>query len=638
MSLRRFSFAPLLFVALWGFWFLLPTTREAARSQWKARFVSSTPAPPSGNSRDEEFVRALDATNSPQDANRTKALDQLSRKRPDDAAICAARIVMGWNDLHLGTNRQAGPSSNASPNWSVMLTKVETPTPEALKSWFEAANRGAALEPNNTFWDWAKLMGLLAANRNDEVWPVLRAASLKTGYDDHTSEGALARVRLAKQKGLVSPISQISISASVLFPHYAKMREAARQLSDNASGLRLTNQPQKQTLALEGMRDFVLLSRTMRRESKPYIGSLVGQAMEAIGLWGGSYSPTRPKGGKRPPAGSKLYTSDPRSLVFFARQIGRADIASQMNRDWNELGAWRTKTRGAVNTLFMGINLRDFVVAQAGDWFGSLLLMAIPWLLVVAIVSSILLRLIPAWRRESAVSPSRASWAWGAVLSVAALFALSSPALWTLWSAWRKTGSTPTDLLFESIYGEPSGAGMVPPVWQTFFPALLGIVAALHLAALWNARREGKPSLTTRLRRILHAPDDRMASFDLSPILSLVGAFATIFILTAGVFGFLILLAVNDDFHSLQEYAGLVLLGFGVVLVLPMLVRLRSAPAGAFALILVRRFAWGQLVFVTILWGLLWMLAAPAQTRFDADFMRQMQVGEFQIARKQLGI
>lgn len=214
VSPRRFSLVPLIFFALWVLWFLLPSTREIACKQWKARLISAPDAASAtakDASRDAAFALALSErglSSGDNDDPRRRALEELGRRYPGDADICAAQIVATANELHLGNLRRPGPSSSADPNWSVKLPygPLQTPSPELLKSWFAATARGAKLEPNNTFWDWAQIIGLLAARRDEEIWPVLRAASGKTGYDDHISDGALARIRSARQRRTVLPV------------------------------------------------------------------------------------------------------------------------------------------------------------------------------------------------------------------------------------------------------------------------------------------------------------------------------------------------------------------------------------------------------------------------------------------------
>ncbi|RYX81861.1 hypothetical protein EON83_22155 [bacterium] len=653
MSPRRLLLAPIIFLALWFLWFLLPSTNTVAGSQWKARLAPlptslpySTTALDSDTSRDASFVKALVHSaavyNSDQKDNRWKALEEVGQRFPNDAAICASQIVSMSGQLHLGSVKQVGPSSSGDLNWSVKLSKIERPSPQTLKSWFAATARGAKLEPNNTFWDWAQVMGLLAAQRDDEVWPILKAASNKTAYDEHVEESALANVRLLQKRGIVPPINQISISASTLFPHFAVMREAARKISDHASGLRLSGEPAQQKQALEGLSDFARMASVMRRESKTTIGSLVGTAIEAIALSGGSYSPSVLPIVKKARIGTKLatYANNPTSLLFFARKMGRNDIANQLGQQWVEIGTWRAKTTKVIlSSSLIGFDARDLVIAQAGDWFGSLLIAAMPTLLAVALFSVLLLYLVPSWRRESNNSPTPLSWIWGFLLAVMALLILSSAVLWAVYTVTRTTGATLLDFLIAPFSSGSAGAVFAPLVWQYNFASLLGVFMALWFASLWDVKRQGKPTLGSRLRNLFHAPDDGMARFDVTPLLMLAATIAAFSLLTFGVLAYLIVPMQNQEYSNLHtDYAGFIFAGLAVVLGLPSLMRVRTPQGRAFSLILANRFAWGQLIVLTVLWGILWMFAAPAQRRFDAQFVQQQKTGEFQIIRKKVGL
>ena len=652
---RRFSLAPLLFFALWAVWFLLPSTGEVARSQWKARFVPVPTAehrygafvPHNDTSRDASLVRALNTGMGFPDNPRRRALEQLGRLYPDDAAICAAQLVGSVTELQFYHIRFPGPYSSTDPNWSVKLPTFprQKPSPALLKSWFAATARGAKLEPNNTFWDWMQIIGLLADTRDDEVWPALRAASKKTGYDDHVAEWVLARLRVARQQRMMPPMSQIEIGFANFVTYDSTMREAGRQLSDNASGLRLLGGAAQQKQALEGMRDLAQLASVMRRESKSSIESLVASSIEAIALYGGSYTPIRVRGVRKARIGAPVaaYGSDPRSLLFFARKMGRNDIASQLGNEWVEIGTWQAKTRPVMisSGTLIGLNMRDVAVAQGADWFGTLMVAGIPALLAVVALCSLLLRFVPALRRESGAWPSPLSWGWGVFLSVASLVVLSSVGLYALWATWHNGRTTALDLLLAPLSGAFNNAGGavgVPFVWQAYFPAVLGVLSALWLASLWDTRERGKPTLGTRLRRLFRAPDDGVAHFDLSPLLALTGTIGAFFLIVFGVVGFLIAPSIDLKFGPLHNYAGFVLSAFVLVWAFPYALRLRSARGRAFALILVRRLAWGQLLFITILWGVLWLVAMPAQRRFEADFNHQLQVGEFQLIRQQVGL
>ncbi len=641
----RFALAPILFLGLWALWFALPNTRVAARSSWSHVWsppdVNATPEPLSGNSRDALVGRATTA------GDKGKTFEELGRQFPDDAAICAGQLSSSAAQLKLAGTRQPGPASNADLNWSVKLAKVEKPSPQFLRSWFAATSRGAKLEPNNTFWDWMQIMGLLAAHRDKEVWPLLRAAKSKIAFDDHTGDLSVAQIHeQRRQHGPLSPVNELGFAYSSSFSVYAPMRQAARHLSENAFGLRLRDDAQSRKTALEGMRDFVFLSRTMRRESKTLIGSLNGQAIEAIGMWGGGFSPSNTKVGRRPAASPKtlgLYSSDSRSLLFYARLQGRKDIAAQLSSEWTALGVWRAKSRGALLPVGMeGLDGRDFTLAWAGDWFGSRLLAGIPFALGLIGLVSLLLRFVRPLAREREVEVSRAAWMWGAVLGVTSALILASSMLWNALAAWSAMKTPLWNLGFALIYnGSGSNANPysgAPPGWDLAFPGLLLLVCALWFAASWEARRRDQPSLKARLKRLFAAPDDGLASFDFSPILSLILILAAGFVASFGILAFLIVPSINSDYASIHEYSVWMLAAFAFLLALPALWRVRSWVGRAFALRLAQRFAWAFLLSMSLSWGALCLASAPAHRRFESQLDRHLQVGQFQLARKRLGI
>ena len=428
------------------------------------------------------------------------------------------------------------------------------------------------------------------------------------------------------------------IVADLYYWHFPSVREAARQLSDNASGMRLSGDPQGPKQALEGMRDLVFLGRVMRLQSKGLLGSIIGQAVASIAFYGGGYSPALPKTTPRPRPGSAAYARDPRSLLLFAQSQKRPDIATSLATEWKACGIWRAKTTPwAAKTFLVGFNPRDFWWALAGERFGALLLMSVPPLLVWALVTSVLLRVVPAWRREPDALLGRVSWVAGGALTFIATAMLSSALLW----AFAVVAKTPRSSLgdwFFALVGETSNGARAPLVWQAYFPVLLGALLALYGAATWNKRRLGHPSLGARLRHIFHPPDDQIARFDLSPLLALTAALGAFFAGTVGVLAYLIVPSPHSEFASLHNYAAPALAGFAVVLALPALANLRSVKGLGFAVQLARRFAWAQLLVVTLGWGLIQLFTAPANARFSAQFTRQLQVGEFQLARKKLGI
>lgn len=483
---------------------------------------------------------------------------------------------------------------------------------------------------------------------------MLRAANAKTRYEDHVSDICLTRLRvLQKRYGTsLSPTTQFSL-ATLHLNHFSTMQEAARQINDNAIKLRLSNHPQDQRLALEGMRDFVLMARTLRRNAKRSSGFSIGQQLETVGLYGGTISPSVTYGSPvflsrafvrtiaLPVPPLSTYANDPQSLLFFARKMGRNDIASQLQREWTDLESWnRLAKLPYLQFDSTGLDTRDIVWAQMGDWLGTLLLAGLPSLLGLAVLSSVALRFIPTWRREPESYPSSTSPFDGVSLTLLSVLVLSLSAIWTVWQLYRVgyTGLLLLEIL--RIFGVSYGVRGVPPVWQSHFPALLAVLFALGVAARWESRRQGVAPLITRLRYMGATRDDGLTHFDLSPLLALIGSIAGSTLCVAALFVFLVLPGQNSKFRFLHEgrYAVSILVLTTLYLATPLIWRLRSASSWTFVLAMTRRFAWSQLVCLSLLWGILWMIAAPAQKRFDAAFTHQIQVGEFQITRKQMGL
>jgi len=662
---RRLPVAPLLFFALWMLWLVIPITRDAARSDWKRALApsdpDSTPSPPSGTSRDALVAQALVANDN------GKSFEALGKQFPGDAAICAGQLASGAKSLNLFFTRHPGPASNNNPNWSVSLydggppsTPSSVPSPQPgfriqiqhppaafLSSWFAACNRGAQLEPNNTFWDWMKIVGLMGARRDGEVWPVLRAAKSKTAYDDHLGDLSAAALRAERKEfGLMAPLDEFNAeenSISTELSMGSQMEEVARQLSENAWGLRLQNTAHSHTTALEGLRDFVFLCRTLRLQSKTLSSSIEGQRFEAKGLSGGYYTATNWRVNRlRVGAPLAVYASDKRYLLFWAKERGRADIAAQLGSEWVSFGKWRKNFKA--KRLFPltgreGIDGGDFSLAWAGDWFAPRFLAAMPFVAGLILLSSFLARVVPAWRRESDVAPSRASWFWGAALGALGMAMLSSSLIWNTALVLIATRTPPSNFAFAILFNptSPISVSGAPRAWELAFPVALLWVSALAFAASWDAKQRNQPTLGARLRTLAQPSDDEISRFDLSPILALTSVVAALFISTAGVCAFLIVLASKEELAGLIPYSGLILGCWTFVISVPLGLRIKSARGRAFFFGLAKRFSWSFLLSASLIWGVARLATAPAHRRFEAQLDRTLRVGEFQLARKRLG-
>lgn len=640
---RRLPLAPLFFLALWCAWFALPSTRPYAKSDWKRVWSPPDPDKPpqlqTGESRDALVAMASSGN------HREEAFRQLEHQFPQDAAIYAGQLTHSVSGLKLQSVRQGGPASHRDPNWSVRLSKIERPSPAFLARWFAACARGAQLEPNNTFWDWMRIIGLLAARRNQSVWPILHSARFKTGYDDHSSDLRAARVREERRQfGVPSTFDELKATFAYPSSTYDQMEETGRQLRENAWGLRLQNTPASHNAGLEGMRDLVFLCRTLGRENKTYNGSTTAQQFEVDALWGGSSTPTN---GRFVPLSVGLplsvYASDRRSLVLWARQRGRADIAAQISREYVDFGKWRKNfsARGVFNFVTEeSVDERDLTLATLSDWWRWPLLTGMPLALGLVALVSLPLHLVPALRRERDIALSRASWAWGAAIGFWSVALLCSALLWNIAATLRAHGATLSNVILWMSWkptSHTSPYSEAPRVWQLAFPAALLWIGALWSGAGWDAREYGEPSLIARLRTLSEAPDDGFARFDVSPLVALILRISAISMATLSVLAFLVVPTLNKTWGVLWDYAEVAFLLFAFFVGVPAVRRIESVRGRAFALLLARRFAWSFLLCSTLVWGALTLATIPAHKRFEAQIDRYLRIGEFQLARRRLG-
>jgi hypothetical protein len=153
-------------------------------------------------------------------------------------------------------------------------------TPEVLALALDAATRGEKLDPTNAYFSTMRSFALLAEHRDTESFAALSDAAAKPHWNDYTSEEPVARWALLNaSEGNTGAIARTAISASNLFPHFARLRDMARvvvslaimreQVGDTEGGFAL-----RQSLARVGA--------TMRSDSPSLIGTLVGAAITPI--------------------------------------------------------------------------------------------------------------------------------------------------------------------------------------------------------------------------------------------------------------------------------------------------------------------------------------------------------------------
>ncbi|RYG54378.1 hypothetical protein EON80_31800, partial [bacterium] len=292
----------------------------------------------------------------------------LERRFPGDAAILAWRCGAQNLNLNMRT-RGAGPLTSDKPNWSLQATrpvdmfKIDE---EARVKWNAIvvdARKGEKLEPRNGFWWWLETMALLGARRDEEVWPVLRVGSSKQEFRDYTKEKLVVLRRAhIKVQGTV-PVAFLVQGSS--FFYYSRWREVTRQVCENVMGARLMG---RHKTALEGGRDMVMMGRLLRR-SDDTISVLVANAVEAIAL----RSALPPSAAMLKPLTSGASTiaiaGHPGSLIRYANELKRKDIALQLTNEMNDFARARRASSAQLKAaLTSGNSLVDQLKDATISW------------------------------------------------------------------------------------------------------------------------------------------------------------------------------------------------------------------------------------------------------------------------------
>jgi hypothetical protein len=183
---------------------------------------------------------------------------------------------------------------------------------------------GEQLDSDNSFFPMMRVIGLLAAHRDAEALAALHRAAGLPHYHGYSAEPLRACLQLQEEDGSRSAFYQVGAIIPFLFPHYAQMREAVRDLTW------LAVEQEKQGMRATGLtirRDIMRFAVRMSEQDHPAIGTLVGLALIAIA---GSH----PGGAPTPPEETKL-SSKARHDHDIARYV------AYLNRQgWHDEAEW----------------------------------------------------------------------------------------------------------------------------------------------------------------------------------------------------------------------------------------------------------------------------------------------------------
>ncbi len=269
---------------------LLPATRWLLCLQTRALVLPSFLA---GNREDREscvaqshpgdypiqVARALSMPLSPGTpaAARIQRLNALTERFPNEPTLYAHLLryyTMGTVGLHREEQNELSPEPVSHAD------KPKHSLPADLAAFDAAAAQGERLDPNNAYFPFIRAAGLYEAGRDADAIAAVHRAAQKTRYEDYASAEFQAKDRFyALAHGRQNGIERVSLSAALLFPHFAILRGVARMNTISAVHAELAGNSE---LGIQLRHDTMRMGDMMRVQGRSLIANLVGIAIAAI--------------------------------------------------------------------------------------------------------------------------------------------------------------------------------------------------------------------------------------------------------------------------------------------------------------------------------------------------------------------
>lgn len=204
-------------------------------------------------------------------------------------------------------------------------TRKATPSrPEDLALFDAEAAEGERLDPDNALFPLLRSVGLFGAGRDDEAIACFESAASKPLWKEYMQVEFDGISRLVESaSGRQSATVRAALGYSLLYPHFAGLRGAARMMLYMAFKAERAGRPEE---GLKLRLAVMHVGSMLRVQSRTAIGTLVGIAVAAIG--------TASPGGALPPATDNNLPPEQRALLrranflAYLQKIGHPEAAS----------------------------------------------------------------------------------------------------------------------------------------------------------------------------------------------------------------------------------------------------------------------------------------------------------------------
>lgn len=556
-------------------------------------------------------------------------LEVLGQIYPRDAFVVALRLSEAMQAL--SSARALGPLSN--PRFPAAPTPVDrsrASPPEEWQGVIDLARQGQALQPNNTYFDWMLLYALYGSERDDEAKRVLAGAAKKTGYNGFDRETVLNAIAF-RRLTLGSPLPHLALlmAENENSPRNGLKRQVARWAMESALADRKVGQHDR---AIDAAFNLAKLSETMQRGGYSYINFLTAFGCESLALQnldepiknGVSNGPPLPPGSPL-----SLFHSHPRSLYFYAKQQGRSELLPALDAHWARAAKRSPLLIRPVTRMVRPYSMEDVGVLTAGERLRSLIVRALPSVVLVGIVFWLLSRRFREEVSSSVPGGAPSAWMRGMVLGTVLLVLVMGFDVVMVMAAGRTSDWRYAYL--ESALLERA------PSWISYGLAGAMFCFAISAAIAWQKRASGeKRGLKQGLRETFQGAGDGLSGFDFGWLFGWVARLTFWLLFLATLVG----LASTREKGFEEFYSAVVPLGVLISLMLHFLAwhrGLRRRQTLLLSFRLVTEAMGGFFAIASVLYALVAFALLPMAWGFDRDFEVAMKQGDLKLVRAKAG-
>ena len=211
---------------------------------------------------------------------RAQQLRTVAATFPDHPEILAATLRAESQAevlVHRPEVSQFLENKPAKNTGNVAIKPPKLSDPAAVNRFIDQCREGERVDPDNAYFPLLRAMAYTELRQDKDAFAALHVAASKKFWREYIPEEFVANRTVNRgiygQAGL---ISEMAISAAILFPHYSSLRELSRVVATEAIRREMKG---NYAAGLSLRRDLFVVSEKMRNESTTLIGSLVGGAM-----------------------------------------------------------------------------------------------------------------------------------------------------------------------------------------------------------------------------------------------------------------------------------------------------------------------------------------------------------------------